>query len=127
MCRLLGVKRNGYYSYWKRRGNAAPDPVHQAMLEAIKEIAAASEYSYGSRRMKRAMNVLAYPMGRSKARSLMKEAGVQARYRKKYKVTTDSNHEHPLFDNVLDRQFKVNRPNQAYVSDITYCVPGVQG
>ncbi len=50
----------------------------------------------------------------------MKEAGAFVRYRKKYKITTNSKHAKPLFENVLDRQFAVARPNQAYVSDITY-------
>lgn len=45
---------------------------------------------------------------------------MQVKYRKKYKVTTDSDHKKPLFANVLDRQFDVNGPDQAYVCDITY-------
>ena len=40
--------------------------------------------------------------------------------RKKYKVTTNSNHKQPVFDNVLGRNFKAGQPNQAYVGDITY-------
>ncbi len=119
MCRLLGVKRNGYYGYWKRNGHI-PDPLRQEMLAAVREIAVASGNSYGSRRMKHAMNALAYPISRNKARKLMKEAGVRVRCRKKYKVTTDSNHQQPLFDNVLDRKFEVSQPDQAYVGDITY-------
>ena len=55
--------------------------------------------------MRRALNALGYPVGRRKARSLMREAGVRARYRKKYKVTTNSNHKQPVFENVLERQF----------------------
>ena len=120
MCRLLGVKRNGYYSYWKRQRETPPDPERLGMLEAIRDLAAASGDSYGSRRMKKAMNALAYPISRNKARKLMTEAGVQVRYRKKYKVTTNSNHKQPLFENVLDRQFEVSQPDRAYVSDITY-------
>ena len=50
----------------------------------------------------------------------MKEAGVFVRYRKKYKITTNSNHKKPLFENVLNRQFNVAGPDLAYVSDITY-------
>lgn len=120
MCRLLGVTRNGYYSYCKRRNTTQPDPEHQEMLEAVKEIAKASDNSYGTRRMKRALNALGYPVSRQKARKLMREAGITVRHRKKYKVTTNSNHQQPLFENVLDRQFSVSGPDQAYVSDITY-------
>ena len=45
---------------------------------------------------------------------------MQVKYRKKYKVTTNSDHRKPLFDNVLDRQFNVSSRDQAYVCDITY-------
>jgi transposase InsO family protein len=120
MCRLLGVTRSAYYSYCTRKNTAQPDPEHQAMLDAVKEIGEASDRSYGSRRMKRALNALGYPVGRRKARRLMREAGITVRYRKKYKVTTNSNHRQPVFENVLDRQFSASGPDQAYVSDITY-------
>jgi len=120
MCRLLGVSRNAYYRYCRRQGDGQPAPEHEAMLAAVKEIAEASGYSYGSRRMQRALNALGSPVGRRKARNLMREAGVRARYRKKYKVTTNSNHAQPVFPNVLDREFTAAGSNQAYVSDITY-------
>jgi putative transposase len=90
------------------------------MLNWVKKIAVVSDYSYGSRRMKEALNALGYPVSRNKARKLMREAGVQVRHRKKYKVTTDSNHQHPVFDNLLSRQFDVSNPDQVYASDITY-------
>lgn len=121
MCRLLGVSRSAFYQYCQRQAKQQPDPERQAMLSAVKEIAEASGYSYGARRMKRALNALGYPVGRRKSRSLMREAGVKARYRKKYRVTTNSHHRQPVFENVLEREFDVfSAPDQAYVSDITY-------
>ena len=120
MCRVLGVTRSGYYSYQRRNANRPEDPEHQEMLYWVKQIAEKSKYSYGSRRMKKALNALGFPVGRNKARRLMKEANIQARYRKKYKATTNSNHQQPVFDNLLARQFDVDRPNAVYVSDITY-------
>jgi len=47
-------------------------------------------------------------------------AGVKARHRRKYKVTTNSDHKQPVFENVVKRNFTVAEPDQAYVSDITY-------
>ncbi len=90
------------------------------MLECVKKIAAASDDTYGSRRMKCAMNGLGYPISRNKARKLMRETCVQARHRKKYKVTTNSNYKQPVFENLLQRQFDVAKPNQVYASDVTY-------
>lgn len=120
MCRLMGVNRNSYYSYQSRQRGKREAPEHQEILGWMRKISEASKCSYGSRRMRSALNALGYPVGRRKTRRLMKEAGVFVRYRKKYKVTTNSNHSKPLFENVLNRQFRVEGPNQAYVSDITY-------
>jgi putative transposase len=86
----------------------------------VRDIAKATGDSYGSRRMKKALNALSYPVSRNKARKLMKETSVQVKHRKKYKVTTYSNHRQPVFDNVVDRQFDVDQPDQVYVGDITY-------
>ena len=50
----------------------------------------------------------------------MKEAKVQVKRRKKYKVTTNSNHKQPVFENVLNRKFDVDQADRAYVGDVTY-------
>lgn len=114
----MGVTRSGFYSYQKNRKPI--DPVHHEMLDWVKKIAESSQYSYGSRRMKNGLNALGYSVGRNKAKKLMEEAFVKARYRKKYKITTNSKHKQPVFENVLNRQFAMERVNQAYVADITY-------
>lgn len=120
MCRVLGVHRSGYYSFQQRQANRVDDPHHEEMLECVKKIVIGSDYTYGCRRVKKAMNTLSYPIGRRKASALMKEAGVEVRHKRKFKVTTNSNHKLPLFDNLLKREFKVEQPDRVYVSDITY-------
>jgi putative transposase len=85
------------------------------MLRLIKKIASETDNTYGSRRMKKAMNILGFPISRSKARNLMREADVQARHRKKYKVTTNSDHQQPVFDNLIQRQFDVKETDRGYV------------
>ncbi|NKB65263.1 MAG: IS3 family transposase, partial [Gammaproteobacteria bacterium] len=120
MCRVLGVHRQGYYRYCSRQALQTKDPKHQAQLTLVKELAQASGDSYGSRRMSAALSVLSEPVGRDKARSLMKEADVCVKQRKKYKATTNSNHKKPIYSNVLNREFSVRNPDQAYVGDITY-------
>ena len=120
MCRLMGINRNSYYSYQRRQKNRPEDPEHDEMLEWIKKVAEASRYTYGCRRLRKALNALGYPIGIKKTKRLMKEAEIFVRYRKKYKVTTNSKHSKPLFENVLNRQFNVAGPDRAYVSDITY-------
>jgi len=124
----MRVTPSGYYSYQKRkRTKPDNDPDHDEMLDWVKKISESSKFSYGNRRIRKALNALGFPVGRRKTRSLMREANVFVRYRKRYKVTTNSNHKQPVFENVLNRQFQVNEPNRAWVSDITYSVPGAQG
>ena len=116
MCRPLGVTRGGYYRHLKK----PVDHYHLELIEAVKDIAKASDNTYGSRRMKAALGAMSYPVSRRKAKKLMEEAGLQVKSRKRFKVTTDSNHAKPLFGNVLNRDFAPQGPNQAYVQDITY-------
>ena len=120
MCQLMGVSRSAYYDYVRCVDNCSESQRHEEILEAVRDIAKSSNYSYGSRRIGKALNTLGYPVGRWKARSLMREAGVQVKHRRKYKVTTHSDHKQPVFENKLNRQFDVAAPNQVYVGDITY-------
>jgi len=120
MCQLMGVSRSAYYDYVRCADNCSADPCHLEILGAVRDIAKSSHHSYGSRRIGKALNARGYRVGRWKARNLMQKAGVQVKYRKKYKVTTDSNHKQPVFENKLNRQFDVARSDQVYVSDITY-------
>nr|WP_283646079.1 IS3 family transposase [Alteromonas macleodii] len=120
MCQVLGVSRRNYYSAVRRNEQLEPDPQHDELIEWVQKIADASDFTYGVRRMKRALNSLGYPVGKQRTRALMKEADVSVRRRRKYKVTTNSNHQQPVFDNVLSRDFDAQKPDQAYVSDITY-------
>ena len=113
MCQVLDVSRNGYYSYQQRQANKPDDPEHQEMLYWVKRVAESSDDSYGSRRMKEALGALGYPVCRDKARNLMIEAKVKVRRKRRFKATTNSNHTHPVFDNLLKRQFDVEEKDQA--------------
>ena len=119
-CQVLGVSRNGYYQFRRNRENRPEDPVHHEILEWVQDIAKSSDRTYGSRRMKKALNALGYPVSRNKARKLMRETGIQARQRKKYKVTTNSNHRQPVFENLVNREFEIGQPDQVYAADVTY-------
>ena len=119
MCQVIGVSRNGYNSYI-RNGSGKPSAEDQEMMDLIREIDKSSKNTYGSRRMKRALNTLGYVISRLKARRLMKKAGVLVRHRKKHKVTTNSKHNQPVYDNLVARQFDVKEKDRVYAGDITY-------
>jgi len=120
MCRVLGVKSNNYYSYQKRKTQRPIDTTHQEMLEWVKDIAKFSDNTYGERRIQKSLNALSFPVSRRKTAQLMKEANVWVRYKKKYKSTTNSEHNKPVYANELEQNFDVQQPDQAWVQDITY-------
>ncbi len=120
MCPLLGVTSSNYYSYQKRNQDNVVDPEHEEMLEWIRSAAEYSDNTYGSRRMQKVLNALSFPVSRRKAAQLMKEADVWVRYKKKYKATTNSKHKKPVYENKLEQNFNLEKPNQGWVQDITY-------
>lgn len=89
-CQVLGVNRSVDDHYRANRANNIVGIVHQKMVEWLKGIAKHSLDSDGSRRMRKALTVRGYSVTRAKARTLMREVGGQVRYRKKFKVTTNS-------------------------------------
>ena len=119
LCRLLGVSRGGFYAYLRRQ-EREPDPKRAEKLVCVRHLAKASDHTYGSRRMAKGLRALGYAVGRYQARVLMREAGIWVRYRRCYRVTTNSRHAHPVFPNRLARDFQVTVPNRVWVSDITY-------
>ncbi len=76
--------------------------------------------SYGSRRHAAEFQAAGRAIGRYRVRRLMREAGITAKQRRPYKVTTVSDHEFPVAENFLDRQFYPNRPDEVWVGDLTY-------
>ena len=108
LCRVMGVSRSGFYDY-ENRVAKDPDPDHLDLVEIVRKISVSSDHTYGARRMSRALKALGYEVGRRRARTLtlIREAGILARYRKKYRVTTNSRHCHPVFPNRLERNFRM--------------------
>jgi transposase InsO family protein len=112
----MQVSRSGYYAYLKR----VIYQVDERLILDIKLIAKQSNYSYGSRRMSMALRSKGYAIGRYAARTLMRQAGIECKQRRRYCITTDSKHKRPAAKNVLNRAFDVQQPNCVWVSDITY-------
>lgn len=116
-CRVLGVSRSGWYAARKRAASASL--VSTLSLQA-KAAFHASGCSYGSRRLSAQLKLQGWNVGRHRARTLMRANGLRARWQRKFTHTTDSRHGLPVADNALARQFKPDKPNQAWASDITY-------
>jgi transposase InsO family protein len=120
VCRVLGLARSGYYA-WKRRVPSARARRDLLLTEQIQTSFTASRRTYGSPRVHAELRAQDVRCGRKRVARLMREAKLVARTRRRRTpCTTDSRHGLGVAPNVLDRQFTVERPNQAWVSDITY-------
>jgi len=116
VCRLCGVARSSYYAYASRAGRALPEP---AVLTTVRTIQAQSRHSFGSRRMADQLRERGHPMGRHRARTLMRQANapVAARHCPPFRRAEQPAATAP---NRLDRQFNPPAPNQVWAGDITY-------
>lgn len=125
MAELLHVSRSGYYA-WKSRPESARSAQEKALLEQIRAIQERMKYRYGSPRITRELSREGQPVGHNRVARLLATHKLGARLRKKVRVTTKSDHDLAVAENLLQRQFRVKRPNQVWVSDISY-VPTEEG
>ena len=118
MCRLLEVSRSGFYAWLKRRDSLELND--RRLLQLIREIFAQSRETYGSPRIYRELRTRGVRCDKARVERLMRENEITPPRKKKYRVTTDSNHKNPVAPNVLQRDFTSPAPNRRWVSDITY-------
>lgn len=115
----MQVSRSGFYS-WACRGKSARAIERERLIPKVKEIHRKVRGAYGARRISEELCSTGERCGRTKAATLMRLATVRAKQKRKYKVTTESNHKLPVAPNLLKRNFTVSQPDTVYCSDITY-------
>lgn len=121
MCSALGVNRSRYYDWvTSQKKPSARALENKELSEKIKMIFIENKCRYGSRRLRKALMNLGYQVSRRRVCKLMKSKGLHCKTKKKFKHTTDSNHDLPIEPNRLNRNFSLDKPNKAYVGDITY-------
>ncbi len=119
LCSTMNVCRSGYYA-WINRGESRHAQENQKMAKMVKVVHKTSGSSYGARRHGQELTAQGLICGRYRAKTIMAIAGVEAKQKRRYKATTDSNHKEPVFPNLLKREFTTLAPNVVWVSDITY-------
>ena len=121
-CRVLRVSVAGYHEHFVRSASATQRRhlSDDALLVHIKAIYAQSRGAYGWPRIWKSLLGNGIPVGKDRVQKLMKLHGIRAKGKRRFKVTTDSNHDRPIAANLLDRQFNVAQPDKAWVGDITY-------
>ncbi len=123
LCRCLRVTRSGFYA-WCRRPQSARGQEDARLRVKVRAFFEASQGRYGSPRIQEDLREDGHAVSRKRVARLMQEEGLQARARKRYKLTTMSDHDQPVAANLLDRQFTAAAPNQRWVSDTTEIVIG---
>ena len=119
MCRVLGVSSSGYYA-WRKRGPSQRARENAALLDQIRAIFKRSRETYGSPRIQAELNAQGIACSRGRIARLMRQNGLKARCRRRYRVTTKVDQRHPVAANVLNRNFTAQGANQKWLADITY-------
>lgn len=102
-------------------GNPARTRLTDAqMLALIQAIDQELKGAYGSPRMVRELRDRGFPAAKARVERLMRENGIRARHKRRFKATTDSKHALPVAPNLLARDFTPAKPNQAWSADMTY-------
>ena len=118
MCSTLQVSSSGFRS-WKEKQSQS-EAKKNNLLRTVKKIFLGSRKTYGSPRILAQLKGLGFKVSKSTVERIMRKNAFVARKKKKIKQTTDSKHQEPIAPNVLDRNFFHDKPNQAWMADITY-------
>jgi len=126
-CLVLHVSRSGYYA-WRKRPPSGQAQRRGELTARIREIHERKYHDvYGAPRIHRELATQGQHCNRKTVAKCMKQAGIQARTVKKFRVkTTDSNHPHPIAGNVVNRDFSPSGKHQTWTADITY-IPTDEG
>jgi putative transposase len=126
LCRCLRVTRSGFYA-WRRRAESTHARDDRRLKVLVQASFKESKQRYGSPRVHEDLIEQQERVSRKRVIRLMQEDGLKARARKRYTVTTMSDHDQPVAANLLDRQFVAKAPNRRWVSDTTEFVIGGSG
>ena len=113
------MSRSGYYA-WRSKAPSIRDADDARLAAEIEATHKRSRETYGSPRVHRDLAARGLRVGKKRVERLMRECGIVAKRRRRFRRTTDSNHNHPIAPNVLARRFDASSTNDAWVTDVTY-------
>jgi transposase InsO family protein len=125
MCRVLGVSPGGSYD-WRRRPASRTAQRREALVVAIQAVHGEAKARYGSPRAHAELVARGQPCCVNTVAKLMRSHGIVAKTKRKFRCTTDSNHDRPVAGNVLDHRFEPGAADRAWAADITY-IPTREG
>ena len=119
LCRVLRVSRSGYYA-WRTRKPSARQLEDERLRPKVMEAFKTGRGTYGSPRVRDELVDQGFEIGRKRVARLMRELGLQGVTPRKFRMTTNSDHGHPIAKNLIDRDFVASGPNEKWATDITY-------
>jgi len=125
LCQVLNVSASGYYSWLERPPSKWSKEESRLEIE-IKAMDTRTRHTYGAERLQRELAAQGVTVGICRIKRIKKRLGLRCKQKRKFKVTTDSKHDLPVAENILNQQFKVDDPGKVWISDITY-VPTDEG
>ena len=123
MCKVLKVSRSCYYR-WYTSNISIKYFKNQRLTQVIKQVFEKSKSTYGSTRITANLKRQGYYVSRPRVSTLMRKEGLRSKIRRRFRVTTNSNHRYSISKNHLSRNFKPKTLNETWVSDITYIKTG---
>lgn len=123
MCKVVKVNLSSYYHWVKSDGIITK--VDKQLNELIEIIFVQGRNNYGTRRIQsKLLELYGLIISRKRISNIMKDLNLKVRMKRRYKNTTDSNHNLPIAPNKLNRDFYASNPDEKYVGDITYIPTG---
>jgi len=119
LCKVLDVSRSGFYA-WDERGRSTRSSEDAKLIVHVLAAFKTGRGAYGSPRVHDELKAAGIAVSRKRVARIMRELGLEGRRKRRFKATTDSKHNLPVAENVLDRNFEVDAPDVAWVTDITY-------
>lgn len=116
---MLQIHRSGYYA-WLKKGAGKQQLANKLLDQNIITVFNNHHKRYGSPRITQELRASGDVCSKNRVARRMKYLQLQAKQKKKFKATTDSQHDLPIAPNLLNRDFTAAHPNQKYVGDITY-------
>jgi transposase InsO family protein len=125
MCGILQVSKSGYYKWLNRKPSKRIQEEGRLEVE-IRAAHKRTRETCGPERLQHDLKEQGVKVGICRIRRIRKKLGIRCKQKRKFKATTDSKHTLPVAENLLNQQFEVTRPNEAWLSDITY-IPTEEG
>ena len=119
LCRVLGVSRQGYYAH-VARGPSERAREDARLQERVRAVHEASKQRYGSPRVLAELKREGFDASKRRVERAMRSMGLSARPARRFRITTTANERHLVAPNRLERDFTASKPNQRWVTDISY-------